>query len=218
MRLTSRLGRPRSRHRASSSPISGLKTSRPRASDESEFVKIALAIIAIIVRAALSRPQQADRLVMADHLGGDFARGSRRADVHVAIPLDLPMMGRCIGLAHGTQAPLSMTWPRPTSALAKDPVCGMSVDPATAKHRADHAGATYYFCSAGCRGKFVADPARFLAEPTHAPASAVHEHAHHAPSAPSPSRCTAGRDLHLPDASGDPPGPSRRLPDLRHGA
>ena len=48
------------------------------------------------------------------------------------------------------------------SALVKDPVCGMSVDPATAKHRAEHAGATYYFCSAGCRGKFVAEPAKYL--------------------------------------------------------
>ncbi len=52
------------------------------------------------------------------------------------------------------------------SALVKDPVCGMSVDPATAKHKADHAGATYYFCSAGCRGKFVADPAKYLAPAT----------------------------------------------------
>ena len=49
------------------------------------------------------------------------------------------------------------------STSAKDPVCGMLVDPATAKHKAEHAGAIYYFCSAGCRGKFVAEPARFLA-------------------------------------------------------
>ncbi len=47
--------------------------------------------------------------------------------------------------------------------LAKDPVCGMSVDPHTAKHRAEHGGRTYYFCSAGCRTKFVADPQKFLA-------------------------------------------------------
>jgi Cu+-exporting ATPase len=39
-----------------------------------------------------------------------------------------------------------------------DPVCGMTVDPHTAKHRADYRGHTYYFCSAGCRTKFVADP------------------------------------------------------------
>ena len=54
------------------------------------------------------------------------------------------------------------------SSLAKDPVCGMSVDPATAKHKAEHAGAAYYFCSAGCREKFIADPARYLAAPTQA--------------------------------------------------
>ncbi len=52
------------------------------------------------------------------------------------------------------------------SALAKDPVCGMSVDMASAKHKAEHAGATYYFCSAGCRRKFVAEPERFLPAPT----------------------------------------------------
>ena len=61
---------------------------------------------------------------------------------------------------------LSTSLAEATSSLAKDPVCGMSVDPATAKHKADHAGMTHYFCSAGCRGKFVADPARFLAEPS----------------------------------------------------
>jgi P-type Cu+ transporter len=55
------------------------------------------------------------------------------------------------------------------SGLAKDPVCGMSVDPATAKHKAEHAGATYYFCSAGCRGKFVAEPAKYLAPATPVP-------------------------------------------------
>ena len=42
-----------------------------------------------------------------------------------------------------------------------DPVCGMSVDPAAARH-ADHAGERYYFCSEGCRTKFAADPARWL--------------------------------------------------------
>jgi Cu+-exporting ATPase len=44
----------------------------------------------------------------------------------------------------------------------KDPVCGMSVDPATAAATADHAGRTYYFCSAGCRDKFVAQPQRYV--------------------------------------------------------
>lgn len=43
-----------------------------------------------------------------------------------------------------------------------DPVCGMKVDPHTAKHRADYRGHTYYFCSAGCRTKFVGDPQKYL--------------------------------------------------------
>src|SRR5919199_6752440 len=44
----------------------------------------------------------------------------------------------------------------------KDPVCGMFVDPHTAKHLAEHKGQPYYFCSAGCREKFLADPVRYL--------------------------------------------------------
>jgi len=44
----------------------------------------------------------------------------------------------------------------------KDPVCGMDVDPQRTQHRAEHAGRTYYFCSAGCRTKFLADRERYL--------------------------------------------------------
>ena len=49
-----------------------------------------------------------------------------------------------------------------TAGKVKDPVCGMTVDPHTAKHRADYNGQPYYFCSAGCRTKFVADPVKYL--------------------------------------------------------
>src|SRR5689334_21615768 len=45
-----------------------------------------------------------------------------------------------------------------------DPVCGMTVDPHKTPHRAEHAGHPYYFCSAGCRTKFLADPTRYLGE------------------------------------------------------
>ena len=44
----------------------------------------------------------------------------------------------------------------------KDPVCGMSVDPHTTEHRHTHAGHPYYFCSAKCREKFIAEPAKYL--------------------------------------------------------
>ena len=41
-------------------------------------------------------------------------------------------------------------------------MCGMTIDPAKAKHRARHAGHSYFFCSAKCREKFAAEPARYV--------------------------------------------------------
>ena len=52
--------------------------------------------------------------------------------------------------------------PGTTVAAAIDPVCGMRVDPATSKHRFEHAGEAFYFCCARCRERFSADPASFL--------------------------------------------------------
>jgi Cu+-exporting ATPase len=51
---------------------------------------------------------------------------------------------------------------RSTPDAVHDPVCGMAVDPATAKHRSEHAGQTYHFCSSGCRKRFEADPVRYV--------------------------------------------------------
>jgi Cu+-exporting ATPase len=46
-------------------------------------------------------------------------------------------------------------------ATVTDPVCGMTVDSATAEYRSTHNGTTYYFCSAACKGNFDKDPAKF---------------------------------------------------------
>jgi Cu+-exporting ATPase len=59
-------------------------------------------------------------------------------------------------------------------ATVRDPVCGMTVDPATSKHRFDYRGETYHFCSAGCRTKFAADPVSYL-EKDSKPKAAVPE-------------------------------------------
>ena len=53
-----------------------------------------------------------------------------------------------------------------------DPVCGMTVKP-DSPHHAVHAGREYRFCCAGCRGKFVADPARWLEPRDPEPATAL---------------------------------------------
>ena len=55
--------------------------------------------------------------------------------------------------------------PSGASSSARDPVCGMHVDPVAPRGGSfDHAGVTYFFCSAGCRQKFAASPATYLAE------------------------------------------------------
>ena len=51
----------------------------------------------------------------------------------------------------------------PHSDLARDPVCGMKVDPLNAKHRHTHQGTDYFFCCNGCKTKFIADPNKYLA-------------------------------------------------------
>ncbi|MFP7722869.1 heavy metal translocating P-type ATPase [Lysobacter sp. A3-1-A15] len=52
---------------------------------------------------------------------------------------------------------------------ARDPVCGMQVDPDTARHHSQVQGTDVYFCSARCKSRFDGDPARYL-DPSSAPA------------------------------------------------
>ena len=47
---------------------------------------------------------------------------------------------------------------------AKDPVCGMSVDPHTAEHRSRHLGNTWYFCSARCKTRFDEKPEEYFSD------------------------------------------------------
>ncbi len=62
-----------------------------------------------------------------------------------------------------TQAPLGMAQ---SATTATDPVCGMTVDVNAGKPGAEHDGATYWFCSEGCKAKFLADPQKYLAPKT----------------------------------------------------
>jgi Cu+-exporting ATPase len=47
------------------------------------------------------------------------------------------------------------------TAMEKDVVCGMQIDPAKAAGTSEHNGKTYYFCSTSCKTKFDADPAKY---------------------------------------------------------
>jgi len=48
------------------------------------------------------------------------------------------------------------------TSVAKDPVCGMDVDKATAAGRTEYKGQTYYFCSSGCKEKFDRSAEQYL--------------------------------------------------------
>jgi Cu+-exporting ATPase len=57
----------------------------------------------------------------------------------------------------------------PSTGSVIDPVCGMTVDPHTTPHRHVYQGHPYYFCSAGCRARFIADPKKYLGDRAPAP-------------------------------------------------
>src|SRR5512144_2268535 len=61
------------------------------------------------------------------------------------------------------------------SAAAIDPVCGMTVKP-DSPHRHVHEGREYLFCCGGCRAKFAADPAHYLAKKQASLAGGGHAH------------------------------------------
>ena len=48
--------------------------------------------------------------------------------------------------------------------MAIDPVCKMNVDEASAQHKSEYNGKTYYFCMAGCKTRFDATPEMFLGQ------------------------------------------------------
>ena len=113
----------------------------------------------------------------------------------MAIAMTVTNATRC------TSARTAMLHGRGTAASC-DPVCGMTVDPHTTPSIATTTtAAPTTSARRGCRTKFAADPAKYL------------------DGRATRRRARAGRhDLHLPDASGDPAGRPRLLPDLRHGA
>jgi Cu+-exporting ATPase len=47
-------------------------------------------------------------------------------------------------------------------ARERDPVCGMTVDPAATEHHSEHGGRIYHFCSSSCHDRFEVDPTRYL--------------------------------------------------------
>jgi Cu+-exporting ATPase len=91
-----------------------------------------------------------------------------------AQPNGAPKAACCSGHSHAGHDHSSHDHHPHAAATVRDPVCGMTVNPATSKHRFDYRGETFHFCSAGCRTKFAADPVAYL-EKDSRPKAAVPE-------------------------------------------
>jgi len=65
----------------------------------------------------------------------------------------------CVCLPSGLAVAQNAQQPQPTT--VKDPVCGMTIDPAKAKGKVEYKGKTYHFCSVDCKTKFEKDPAKY---------------------------------------------------------
>jgi Cu+-exporting ATPase len=105
----------------------------------------------------------------------------------------------------------------PADGSAVDPVCGMSVDPHTAKHKAGYRGHPYYFCSAGCRTKFLADPQKYLGtrEPAPVVAGAIYTCPMHPEVRQSgPGSCPICGMALEPEIAGAEAGPNPELADM----
>lgn len=48
--------------------------------------------------------------------------------------------------------------------MAKDPVCGMGVDPAEALATVEYQGESYYFCNPGCKAMFEKEPEKYVSQ------------------------------------------------------
>src|ERR1700720_3412272 len=83
-------------------------------------------------------------------------------EAETADPVGAAKDSACCGGGHDHAAHGHHHHHTDSTAKVRDPVCGMSVDPATSRHRFDHDGKTFHFCSAGCRTKFAADPPKYL--------------------------------------------------------
>jgi hypothetical protein len=103
-------------------------------------------------------------------LVGLLPSGARpaRTDIFSSVRVDYKLVLNVVGLLVFA-ALFAMTMRRG----ATDPVCGMKVDRGKAL-QAEHGGKTYYFCGAGCRARFVADPQSY----TRAGQTAVVQHHH----------------------------------------
>ncbi len=106
-------------------------------------------------RQALFRRGLDEHTVARIHTSPGKVRGTTQEEIALLALAD-------IVVARRKRGPRAAPVEQPAVIFATDQVCGMTVDPLTAAHKAVNEGRTYWFCSAGCQAEFEKEPQRYL--------------------------------------------------------
>jgi len=120
--------------------------------------------------ALVASPRRAASVLAALRAAGTAEEDLARVHAPAGIDLgDLPhaeiavaVLAQIIAEKAASSPGLGTAAPQEQALSAVDPVCGMTVNPATAVDRVDRDGVTYWFCASGCRRHFEADPSAYL--------------------------------------------------------
>lgn len=127
-----------------------------------------VSLVASRKRAAAMMESLRARGVPREHLAR--LKAPAGLDIGAVTPTEIAVsiLAEIIQLQRSGKWPASAAPPGPALRLvsppaveAIDPVCGMTVNPSTARHRSEVEGTTVYFCCGGCKARFDADPQRY---------------------------------------------------------
>lgn len=121
-----------------------------------------LGVVASRTRFAVMRQTLKASGVSEEALGA--VRNPAGLDIGAELPEEvaLSVLAEIVQIRRAAQPAIPPAARAAPAAEAIDPVCGMSVAIATARHTGDFNGRTYYFCGGGCRERFLSDPQRYL--------------------------------------------------------
>jgi len=110
---------------------------------------------AAAVRAELLRRGLGEDAVARIHTPAGRVRGGTQEEIGLLALAEVVTVRR-------KQSAKPAAMPPPKVLFATDPVCGMTVDVATAAHTRIHGGQRFYFCCASCQAEFERDPSKYL--------------------------------------------------------
>jgi len=127
-----------------------------------------VAFVASKVKAGKVLDYLKNRGIAAERLAQ--VRAPAGLDIHASSPEEIAV-SILAEIIQARKTTATVTKPKATLAVlqqeARDPICGMTVNLTTAKHRSEFCGDSYYFCCAGCKQTFDKEPAKYAFAPTH---------------------------------------------------